>query len=75
MPTKSNDTIATDSNLDPDHVVIGLTRQTKRFLENLAFVRTWKQYEVLELIIQGIELADVSITWLEEFRDDLDLKV
>jgi len=72
MSTEPNRKTATDSHEDPDHIIIGLTRQTKRFLQNLTFVNTWTQYEALELIFQGVELADVSIPWLEQFRERLE---
>jgi len=74
MSTEPNDTIATDSNLDPDHIIIGITPTTKRFLENLSFVRRWTQYEQLALFLQEIPLWELSIEWLQEFRDNLDLQ-
>ncbi len=43
--------------------------------ENFHHVETWKQYEILELLIQGVDLAHVTIPWLDQFREDLDLKV
>ncbi len=47
----------------------------KRFTENLAYVTLWKQYEMLELVKQHVDIWHVSIIWLQKFRDDLDLKV
>jgi len=57
------------------HKDIKITPNILRFNENLSFVTTWKQYEMLELLIQGVILADVSLSWLQQFREDLDLKV
>jgi hypothetical protein len=47
----------------------------ERFNENLAYVTQWKQYEMLELVKQNVDICDVSIVWLQNFREDLDLKV
>jgi len=45
------------------------------FQENLEYIRPWKQYAMLELLIQGVDLGKVTIPWLRQFREDLDLKV
>ena len=45
------------------------------FEENLEYIRDWKQYEQLELLIQQVDLGKVTIPWLQTFREDLDLKV
>ena len=45
------------------------------FQENLAYIRDWKQYEQLELLIQLVDLGKTTIPWLRQFREDLDLKV
>lgn len=47
----------------------------ERFQENLAYVRDWNQYEVLELLIQKVDLGKTTIPWLRQFREDLDLRV
>jgi len=43
--------------------------------ENFRHVEGWEQYEILELLKQGVDLAEVSIPWLDLFREDLDLRV
>lgn len=47
----------------------------ERFKQNLAYISLWKQYELLELLKQKADIWDVSIIWLQQFREDLDLKV
>jgi len=74
MSTEPNDTTATVPYLDEDHIIIQITPTTKRFLENLAFVRRWTQYEQLALFLQEIPLWQLSIEWLQEFRENLDLQ-
>ena len=49
--------------------------QYNRLFENFRHVGTWNQHEILELLMQRVDLAAVTIPWLDEFRDDLDLKV
>ncbi len=72
MSTKPNDKTPTDSDLHPDHIIISITPTTKRFLENLAFVRKWSQYEQLALFLQEIPLWELSVEWLQAFRDNLE---
>lgn len=43
--------------------------------ENLLYIDGWKDYEMLELLKQGIDIGKVTKHWLEQFREDLDLKV
>lgn len=49
--------------------------QLDRLFENFRHVGTWNQYEILELLMQRVDLAEVTIPWLDQFREDLDLKV
>lgn len=55
----------------PDH----LHSWFQRFYDNLHFLETWKPYELLMLIQQGVDISHVTHDWLIQFREDLDLKV
>ena len=49
-----------------------LHRWFKRFHDNLNFIETWKQHEILELIILGVDLSNITHEQLIKFRDRLD---
>lgn len=45
----------------------------QRFLDNLELIRTWDKHEILMLVQMTVDLWDVSIDWLQHFREDLDI--
>lgn len=49
-------------------------RKIARFRHNLKFVTGWSQYEQLELIKQEVPISDVSLTFLQDFRETIVLK-
>lgn len=44
-----------------------------RMYDNLRFVETWDQYEVLMLLRMNADLWTVTHDWLVQFREDLDI--
>lgn len=50
-------------------------KKLDRMFENFRSVELWRPYEILELLKQGVDLAEVTIPWLDQFREDLDLQV
>jgi len=53
----------------PEH----LRRWFIQYYDNLRFLETWKQQEILELIIWGVDLSNVTHEYLVKFREDLDI--